>query len=83
MSRVGGVGHNLPQLPQGPRYHLLSSADDTLQSALVLDSGSSISDSDGGGEDGLNDGGGAAVGVQGEKQRGKDAALRGSGADGP
>ena len=27
--------------------------------------------------------GGAAVGVQGEEQRGKDAALRRSGADGP
>ncbi|KAF7642881.1 hypothetical protein LDENG_00249260, partial [Lucifuga dentata] len=27
--------------------------------------------------------GGAAVGVQGEEQRRKDAALRGSGADGP
>ena len=26
--------------------------------------------------------GGAAVGVQGEEQRGKDAALRGTGADG-
>ena len=36
--------------------HLLSSADDTLQSALVLGSGSSIPDGDGGGEDGLNDG---------------------------
>ena len=38
------------------RLHLLSSADDTLQSALVLGSGSSVPDGDGGGEDGLNDG---------------------------
>ena len=65
---MGGVGHNLPRSPLGPRGvqvfegrqiagdHLLSSADDTLQSALVLGSGSSISDGDGRGEDGLNDG---------------------------
>ena len=43
VSRVGGVGHNLPRSPQGPRgvqvlevrqiaaNHLLRSADDTLQ----------------------------------------------------
>ena len=68
---MGGVGHNLPRSPQGPRgvqvlegkqiaaNHLLRSADDTLQSALVLgsgSSGSSVPDGDGGGEDGLNDG---------------------------
>ena len=63
-----GVSHNLPRSPQGPRGvqvlegrqiaadHLLNSADDTLQSALVLGSGSSVPDGDGGGEDGLNDG---------------------------
>ena len=65
---MGGVGHNLPCSPQGPRgvqvlegrqiaaHHLLSNADDTLQPALVLGSGSSVPDGDGGGEDGLNDG---------------------------
>ena len=65
---MGGVGHNLPHSLQGPRGvqvlegwqiaadHLLSSADDTLQSALVLGSGSSVPDCDGGGEDGLNKG---------------------------
>ena len=36
--------------------HLLSSADDTLQPALVLGSGSSVPDDAGGGEDRLNDG---------------------------
>ena len=63
----GGRSHNLPCLPQNPRGvqvlesrqiaadQLLSSADDTLQSALILGSGSSIPDGDGGGEDGLND----------------------------
>ena len=69
VSRVGGVGHNLSRSPQGPRgvqvlegrqiaanHLLLSSADDTLQPALVLGSGSSVPDGDGGGEDGLNDG---------------------------
>ena len=62
MSRVGGISHNLPRSPQGPRGvrvfegrqiasdNLLSSADDTLQSALVLGSGSSVPDGDGGGE---------------------------------
>ena len=53
-------------MPQGPRGvhvlkgsqqiaadHLLSSAEDALQSALVLDSGSSVPDGNGGG-DGLN-----------------------------
>ena len=72
VSRLGGVGHNLPRSPLGPRSvqvlegrqiaadYLLSSANDTLQSVT----------------------GGAAVGVQGEEQRGKDAALRRSGADG-
>ena len=54
MSRVGGVGYNLPCLPQGPggiqvlegwqiaANHLLSRANDTLQSALVLGGGSSV-----------------------------------------
>ena len=68
MPRVGGVGHNLPCSPQGPRgvqvfegrqiaaNHLLSSAGDTLQRALVFGSGSSVPDGDGGGEEGLNDG---------------------------
>jgi len=37
--------------------NLLSRANGTLQSALVLGSGSSVPDGDGGGEDGLNDGG--------------------------
>jgi len=37
--------------------HLLSRANYTLQSALVLGSGSSLPDGDGGGGDGLNDGG--------------------------
>jgi len=36
--------------------HLFSRANDTLQSALVLGSGSSVPDGEGGGEDGLNDG---------------------------
>ena len=36
--------------------HLLSSADDTLQSALVHGSSSSLPDGDGGGVYGLNDG---------------------------
>ena len=36
--------------------NLPSIADDTLQSALVLGSGSSVPDGDGRGEDGLNDG---------------------------
>ena len=36
------------------RAHLLSRAYDTLQSALVLSSGSSVADGDGGGEDGLD-----------------------------
>ena len=65
---MGGVGHNLPRSLQGPRGvqvldgrqiaadHLLSSAEDTLQSVLVLGSGSSVPDGDGRGEDGLNDG---------------------------
>jgi len=69
MSTVGGVDHNLTCSPQGPggvqvleRWqiaadHLLSRANDTLQSALVLGSGSSASDGDRGGVDGLNDGG--------------------------
>ena len=65
MSRVGGVDHNLSCSPQGlrgvqvlelsealKRLHLLSSVDDTLQPALVLGSGSSVPDGDGGGEDG-------------------------------
>jgi len=37
--------------------HLLNRANNTLQSALVLGSGSSVPDGDGRGEDGLNDGG--------------------------
>ncbi|KAK0149538.1 Otospiralin [Merluccius polli] len=37
--------------------HLICGANDTLQSALVLGNGSSVPDGDGGGEDGLNDGG--------------------------
>ena len=36
--------------------HLLSSTYDMLQYALVLSSGSSVPDGDGGGEDGLDDG---------------------------
>jgi len=38
--------------------HLLSRANDMLQSGRVLGSGSSVPDGDGGGEDGLNDGNG-------------------------
>ena len=59
VSRVRGVGHNLPRSPQGPRgMQVLEGrlVDDTLQPALVLGSGSSVPDGDGGGEDGLNDG---------------------------
>jgi len=68
MSGVGGVDHNLTCWPQGPggmqvperwqitANHLLSRANDTLQFSLVLGSGSSVPDGDGGGEDGLNDG---------------------------
>ena len=64
---MGEVSHSLPRLPQSPRgvqvlegrqiaaNHLLSSADDTLQPALVLGTVSSVPDGDGG-EDGLNDG---------------------------
>lgn len=37
--------------------HLFSAADDMLQSAFVLGSGSSVPDGDGGSEDRLNDGG--------------------------
>src|SRR4029434_7943687 len=69
VTRVGGVGHNLTCTPQGPgciqvleRFqiaanHLFSRKNDTLQSAFVLGSGTSVPDGDGGGEDGLNDGG--------------------------
>jgi len=69
MSRVGGVDYNLTCSPQGPgglqvlerwqiaANHHFSRANDTLQSALVFGSGSSIPDGDGGGEAGLNDGG--------------------------
>ena len=65
---MGGVSHNPTCTPQGPRAvqvlkgwkvaanHLLSRAYDTLQPALILSSGSGVPDSDGGGEDGLNDG---------------------------
>src|SRR4029434_4988775 len=67
VSRVGGVGHNLPCTPQGrgciqvlerwqiAANHLLGGTDDTLQSAFVIGSGSSVPDGDGGGEDGLDD----------------------------
>ena len=63
---MGGVGHNPTCTPQSPgavqvlkgrkaaANHLLSRAYDTLQSALVLSSGSSVADGDGGGEDGLD-----------------------------
>ena len=66
MSGVRGVSHNLSSSPQGPggvqvlerwqiaANHLLCGANDTLQSVFVL--GSSVSDGDGEGEDGLNDG---------------------------
>jgi len=66
---VGGVDHNFTRLRQGPggvqvlegwqisANHLLSRANGMLQSALVLGSGSSVSDGDGGGENGLNDDG--------------------------
>ena len=37
--------------------HLFSTVDNALQSAFVLDSGSSAPDGDGGGEDGFSDGG--------------------------
>ena len=37
--------------------HLLCRADDTLQPGLILGCGCSVPDGDGGGEDGLNDGG--------------------------
>ena len=37
--------------------YLLSTADDALESVYVLGCGSGIPDGDGGGEDGLNDGG--------------------------
>lgn len=69
VSGVGGVGHNLTCTLQGPggvqvlerwkiaANHLLCRANDTLQSAPVFGSGSSVPDGDGGGEDGLNDGG--------------------------
>ena len=66
---MGGIGHNLTCPPQGPRgeqvlkrwkiaaNHLLGRTDDTLQSAFVIGSGSSIPDGDAGGEDGLDDAG--------------------------
>ena len=69
MSGVGGVQHDLPCTPQCPggmqvlegrqvaADHLFSIADDTLQSAPVFDGSSSVPDGDGGGEDGLYDGG--------------------------
>lgn len=61
--------HNLSCWPQGPgdvqvmdgrhfsANHLLSRANDMLQSALVLGSGSSLLGGDEGGENGLSDGG--------------------------
>ena len=64
---MGGVGHKhfcvdqdlrgvqvLEGRQQIAADHLLSSAEDALQSALVLGSGSSVPDGDGGGRDGLN-----------------------------
>ncbi len=69
VSWVGGVGHNLPCMPRGAEgvqvperwqiaaNRLLCGGNGTLQSALVLSSGSSVPYGDGGGEDGLNDGG--------------------------
>jgi len=65
MSGVGGVDHNLTCSPQGPggvqvlerlqiaADHLLSRGNDTMESALVLGSGSRVPDCDGGGEDGV------------------------------
>ncbi len=65
---VGGVSHNLTFTLYGPRVvqvlegwkiaadHFLSRSNDTLQSALVLGSGSSEPDGDRRGEDGLDDG---------------------------
>ena len=67
-SVTGMGGHNPTSTPHSPvavqvlkgwkvaGNHLLSRAYDTLQSALVLSSGSSVADGDGGGEDGLDDG---------------------------
>ena len=61
-----GFSHNLPSTPQGPgvvqdlegwEAAPLGSANDTLQTTPVLDSGGSVPDGDGGGEDGLDDGG--------------------------
>ena len=66
---VGEVHHDLPCTPQCPggmqvlegrqvaADHLFSISDDTLQSAPVFDGSSSVPDGDGGGEDGLYDGG--------------------------
>ena len=60
MSRVVLVLMDCSLLPEGRENgwniaanHLLSRAHDKLQSALVLSSGSSVPDGDGGGEDGL------------------------------
>ena len=69
VSRVGGVGQYLSCPPQGPggmqvvegwqiaADHPLCRADDTLQPALILGCGCGVPDGDGGGEDGLDDGG--------------------------
>ena len=63
VSRVGGVGHYLPCPPQVVEGwqiaadHLLCRADDSLQPALILGCGCGVLDGDGGGEDGLHDGG--------------------------
>ena len=69
VSRVAGVGHYLTSPTQGPggmqvvegwqiaADHLLCRADDPLQPALILGCGYSVPDGDGGGEDGLHDGG--------------------------
>lgn len=53
VSGVGGVGHNLSCMPQDPR----GGANDMLQSAPVLGSGSSLPDGDGECKDVLSVGG--------------------------
>ena len=65
VSGMGGVGHNPTCTPQSPgavqvlkgwKVAASRHLSRALQSALVLSSGSSIPDGDGGGEDGLDDG---------------------------
>ena len=68
VTRMGGVGHSptctlyspgAVQVLNGWKVatnHLLSRAYDTLQSVLILSSDSSVPDSEGGGEDRLDDG---------------------------